>query len=67
MAQEWMIDVLLDLRNFAVKNDLTELAEQLDDTIHIAVSELTVKAPNGVVAEQYAKPDRSVPGTRGAM
>ncbi len=67
MSQEWMIDVLQDLRNFAVKNDLAELAEQLDDTIHIAVTELTVKASQTVVSEQNAKPNGSVPGTRGAM
>lgn len=67
MSQEWMIDVLQDLRNFAVKNDLAELAEQLDDTIHIAVTEITWKAHGGVAAEQNAKPNGGVPGTRGAM
>lgn len=67
MSQEWMIDVLQDLRNFAVKNDFVELAEQLDDTIHIAVTELTGKAAQSVAAEQNAKPNGRVSGTRGAM
>ena len=67
MSQEWMIDVLQDLRNFAAKNELADLAEQLDDTIHIAVAELTVKAASGVVTEQNGEPNGSVPGTRGAM
>ena len=67
MSHDWMIDVLQDLRNFAAKNELTELAEQLDDTIHIAVAELTVQASNSAVAEHHAKQNGSVLGTRGAM
>lgn len=67
MSQDWMIDVLQDLRSFAAKNDLVELAEHLDDTIHIAVTEITCKACRHVAAEQNAKPNGSVPGTRGAM
>ncbi len=64
MSQEWMIDVLQDLRNFAARNELTQLSEQLDDTIHIAVAELTAQADCPAVMEQYAKPNRSVPGSR---
>lgn len=40
MSDEWMIDVLRDLRKFAFQNGLLALAEQLDDTIHVAVSEV---------------------------
>jgi hypothetical protein len=40
MSQEWMIDVLSDLRNFAQANGLAGLAEQLDDAILVAVTEL---------------------------
>ncbi len=40
MSQEWMIDVLTDLRKFAHKNGLLGLAEQLDDSILIAAAEL---------------------------
>lgn len=36
MTQDWIIDVLTDLQKFARKNDLTRLADQLDDTVHIA-------------------------------
>lgn len=64
MSQEWMIDVLQDLRNFAAQNKLTQLSEQLDDTIHIAVAELTAQADHPAVSEQHAKPNRSVPGSR---
>lgn len=40
MSDEWMIDVLRDLRKFAFQNGLLGLAEQLDDTIHVAVGDL---------------------------
>lgn len=40
MSQEWMIDVLQDLRSFAAQNGMAGLAEQLDDTIMLATEEL---------------------------
>jgi len=40
MHNEWILDVLADLRTFAQKNGLGVLAEQLDDTSLIAASEL---------------------------
>jgi hypothetical protein len=40
MSQEWMIDVLVDLHKFAKKNNLGQLTEQLQDTIHVATAEL---------------------------
>jgi len=40
MSQEWMIEVLTDLRKFAQANGLMALAEQLDDSILVAVTEL---------------------------
>lgn len=40
MANEWILDVLADLKAFAQKNGLVALAEQLDDTTLIAASEL---------------------------
>lgn len=67
MSQDWMIDVLQDLRKFAHKNGFDGLAEQLDDTIHIAVEEITAKAHKTAVVEPYARPNGSVPGSRGAM
>lgn len=42
MAQnEWILDVLSDLKAFAVANGLNALAEQLDDTKLIAAAEIT--------------------------
>ena len=36
----WMIDVLADLRKFAVNNSMAKLTEQLDGAIHIAATEM---------------------------
>ena len=45
MANEWIIDVLSDLRAFAASNGLDKLAEQLDDTTMVAAAELASKDP----------------------
>lgn len=37
---DWILDVLADLRAFATSNGMGALAEQLDDTMLIAASEL---------------------------
>jgi flagellar biosynthesis/type III secretory pathway chaperone len=41
MRSDWILDVLTDLRAFALSNDLPVLAEQLDDTAIVALNELT--------------------------
>lgn len=51
MAQDWIVDVLADLRSFALQNGLTNLAEQLDDTMLVAATEMaqiTEDAPNAL-------------------
>jgi hypothetical protein len=40
MSNDWMIDVLKDLRGFAACNGLIALAEQIDDAIHVAVTDV---------------------------
>ena len=40
MAQDWILDVLSDLKAFARDNDMPVLAEQLDDTAIVAMSEI---------------------------
>ncbi|MEB8387120.1 hypothetical protein OO012_07770 [Rhodobacteraceae bacterium KMM 6894] len=61
MKNKWILDVLADLRQFARANDLSVLAEQLDDTCLIAASELASKTeghathdgrPTGVTGHQ---------------
>mgnify|MGYP001554968482 FL=1 len=39
-----MVDVLKDLRAFARMNGMFDLAEHLDDTIHVAVAEIALHA-----------------------
>ncbi len=40
MQNEWMIDVLTDLRQYALRNYYINLAEQIDDAIVVAAVEL---------------------------
>lgn len=40
MQNEWILDVLADLKAFAAANGLGTLAEQLDDTTLIAAAEI---------------------------
>lgn len=60
MSQEWIIDVLIDLRKFAGKNNLGRLAEQLDDTIHIAAAEISDHAQGSDVNDRHDNQDRRV-------
>lgn len=44
MANEWIIDVLADLRQYAQRHHYMALAEQLDDALVVAAGELMVEA-----------------------
>ena len=44
MANEWIIDVLADLRQYALRHHYMSLAEQLDDAIVTAAGELMIEA-----------------------
>lgn len=44
MQNDWILDVLADLRRFALANDLAALATKLDDTVHVAAHEIASKA-----------------------
>ncbi len=60
MSDEWIIEVLTDLKVFAQMNDLGALSAQLDRTMDVAELELAAAAKN--------KPDdvvRSVPQYQG--
>lgn len=41
MQNNWILDVLADLKTFALANGLLTLAEQLDDTALIAAADLS--------------------------
>lgn len=40
MKAFWVIDILKDIRQFSEKNGMVALAEQLDDAIFVAASEI---------------------------
>ena len=40
MRSDWILDVLADLKTFALSIDLRALAEQLDDTALVALAEI---------------------------
>ena len=52
MQNEWILDVLADLKTFAVQNGLSVLAEQLDDTQLVAASELALTGEGQVADER---------------
>lgn len=43
MANEWILDVLADLKSFAIKNDLPELADGLGEVSRIAAEEMAIR------------------------
>ncbi|WP_420857518.1 hypothetical protein [Marivivens marinus] len=54
MGNEWIIDVLEDLKTFARMNGLDTLADQLDETTEVARTEIettTMGAPLKVVGD----------------
>ncbi|OAN68978.1 hypothetical protein A8B82_04715 [Sulfitobacter sp. EhC04] len=40
MRSDWILDVLADLKTFALSSSLPALAEQLDDTALVAMAEI---------------------------
>jgi hypothetical protein len=40
MANDWILDVLADLKTYARKNGLSALAEQLEETTLLAATEI---------------------------
>ena len=45
MGNEWILDVLRDLRRFADANGMARLADRIDEASHVAASEIS--APHG--------------------
>ena len=43
MRSDWILDVLADLKTFALSVDLPALAEQLDDTALVALAEIAAR------------------------
>lgn len=56
MGQEWIIDVLADLKTFAKQNELPLLAVQLEETALVASAEIAtrVEATSPITQGDYA-------------
>lgn len=42
MTNDWIIDVLTDLRKFSASNSMGKLVDRLDDTIQVAAREISI-------------------------
>lgn len=62
MTNEWMIDVLTDLRSFAEKQAMLDLAEHLDDAILVAAMELRGRETGRSVLEPHEQQGRDIFG-----
>ena len=66
MRYDWIMDVLADLKAFAQANGLNKLAEQLEDTSHVATIEIASRSGEAMsVAERQAEEAGSDPGEFG--
>lgn len=66
MHHDWVLDVLSDLSNYARKNNLPGLAEQLDDTRHIAKCDIARSAAADLLASSHAV-GRNAEGVRTSL
>lgn len=63
MKNDWILDVLADLKSFAQANDLSALADQLDKTRHVAATEIVSASElAGVMAHGDDAPARDYSG-----
>ncbi|MEZ5913309.1 MAG: hypothetical protein R3D84_14725 [Paracoccaceae bacterium] len=53
MRDDWVLDVLMDLRTFALKNGMDKLADKLVETTQVAASEISSR---GLGKAQPAEP-----------
>ncbi len=64
MKAYWVIDILKDIRQFSEKNGMMALAEELDDAIFVAASEIGAQlACSGTADLGNAGRTRSATGT----
>ncbi|HAC48511.1 hypothetical protein A3753_21470 [Sulfitobacter sp. HI0082] len=60
MQDDWILDVLADLRAFAMANQLPRTAEQLDDAALVALAEMSLQRER---ARGRTHEDRAASGT----
>ena len=63
MKAYWVIDILKDIRQFSEKNGMITLAEQLDDAIFVAASEIGMKLAGAETLDGGTGNPRSAAGT----
>jgi len=61
MTQDWILDVLSDLRTFAALNDMSALVEQLDDTLIVASTVVAEKAAANRAGADGKAPEKFIP------
>ena len=62
MKQDWILDVLFDLKSFARANGMLALAAQLDDVAFVAQAEITSQAEGngfGISSGTHIAPGRA--------
>ncbi|AZB54211.1 MULTISPECIES: hypothetical protein [Cereibacter] len=57
MTHDWILDVLSDLRAYAERNALSELAAGLDETLRLARAELGAAPPGPEQDEPPPRPN----------
>lgn len=62
MPNEWIIDVLGDLRAFASDNDMPTLADQIDEALAVAAVEIAQDGVGTKRAGGHVGTDRSLSG-----
>ncbi|MEM9009686.1 MAG: hypothetical protein AAGE18_00545 [Pseudomonadota bacterium] len=60
-SQQWMIDILMDLRQVAQRNAMMDLAEKLDDAVIVAAAEMSPKR-SVALAGVYGNEARDISG-----
>ena len=61
MSQEWMLDLLTDLKGFAQKNAMVTLTEHLDDALIIAAREIGEISGGKTTASSEYDPHHGLP------
>lgn len=62
MKAYWVIDILKDIRQFSEKNGMMTLAEQLDDAIFVAASEISAKLAEAGTSDGGTGRSRGISG-----
>lgn len=61
MRSDWILDVLSDIKSFAIANELPLLAEHLDDIAIVALTEITSKIDAKRFTSEQLSPNDLLP------